>query len=529
MDPKRRPSKSGGAGKRAVAGPKTSPVEDLVRNAAAAMLAEQPDEAERLFRAATQADWKHVSARIGLARAVAATGKLTEASEELQRAAEIGRADPLVLSEVARQFARLGEFERAIKVYRRAATLAKDDAVALSRAASAAERLSLLDEADALCDEAAARDEACAEAMLIRARVLKRRERFEEAERLLGDAIAASASTNTVTRSNLHYERAAVRDRTAQYAAAVEDLHAAKALLAPDARRWQQPGNEAQYTLRRFIQEITAERVGQWEQRSADFPGARVAALVGFPRSGTTLLEQVLDAHPQIASVEETSYWSSLIVSGILRSQGGHESFAQALDQVDRATMLKIRESYLSALRSHVGAERASCLLLDKNPLRTLMVPMLRRVIPGASVLVALRDPRDVVLSNLMQPFEVSAMNVAFLDVARGGAFYEIIMGGWLKLREMIGNWVEVRYEDLVSDLQCSVTPAVELLGLPWAEEQERFQQVRSQRVVRSPTYADVREAVHTRAVRRWEQYADYLAPALPGLERIAVALGYNA
>ncbi len=510
-------------------GARASSVDDLVRNAAAAMLADQPEEAERLFRAATQADWKHVSARIGLARAIAAMGRLIEASEELQRVAEIGRADRHALEEVARHFAKLGEFERALKVYRRAATLAKDDGTALSRAASAAERLSLLDEADALCDEALSRDGVCSEAMLIRARVRRRRGQFDEAERVLSDAIAASQGANPVTRSNLHYERAAVRDRTAQYAAAVEDLHAAKASLAHDAHRWQRPGDEAQYTLRRFMQEITAERTRQWHQQSAGLSPAKVAALVGFPRSGTTLLEQVIDAHPQIASVEETSYWSSLIVSGIYRSHGGHESFAQALDQVDLGTLLKVRESYLSAMRSHVGAERASSFLLDKNPLRTLMVPMLRRVIPCAPVIVALRDPRDVVLSNLMQPFEVSAMNVAFLDVARGGAFYEIIMGGWLKLREMIENWVEVRYEDLVRDLQCSVAPAVELLGLPWAEELERSQQVRGQRVVRSPTYADVREAVHTRAVRRWEQYAEYLAPALPGLNRIAATLGYDA
>jgi hypothetical protein len=255
-----------------------------------------------------------------------------------------------------------------------------------------------------------------------------------------------------------------------------------------------------------------------------------VAALVGFPRSGTTLLERILDAHPLIVSVEETAHLSSELVTGMQRAveaEGGAESLAQTLDRVPIAAVARCRENYLRAMAAHVDGPVGDRFLLDKNPIRTLVMPVLRRAVPDAKIVVALRDPRDVVLSNLMQAFEPSAMNLAFLDVERAGRFYALHMEGWLRLRDLIGGWAEVRYDDVVADADTQARRVLDLLGLGCDERLARYREHMGGRETRSPTYAAVREEIHGRAVRRWERYADYLAPAMADLERVAGRLGY--
>jgi tetratricopeptide (TPR) repeat protein len=498
-----------------------------------ALLAERLDEAEALFREAMKVDWQRVEARLGLARVLAGFGQRVQAGAELKRAAEIARRSPQGLMDVGRECSRLGDFEAAIGVYERAARESRKDgtlrALAQSRVAAAAERLLQLDRAEEWCEAALASDPGCAQATLTLGRIFRRRGDLERAERVLTASLDSTGEMHANLRAELCYERAAVRDAAGSFAGAMEDLRGAKAVLAGEARRWQGPGEEAMYTMRRLVQEMSPERVRRWACQSAGLGSERVAALVGFPRSGTTLLEQVLDAHASVVSVEETSYWGSFVVSGICRAADERASFARALDLVDASALVAIQRAYLDALRAHTGEKQPQTWLLDKNPIRTLMVPMLRRAVPCAPVIVALRDPRDVVLSNLMQPYEVGAMNVAFLDVERGAAQYEVVMSGWLKMRECLEGWVEVRYEDVVREVGASVKPALALLGLDWTPDLDQFQEASRQRVVKSPTYADVRQKVHGRAVRRWENYVEYLAPAMPMLDRMAVRLGYDA
>jgi len=291
---------------------------------------------------------------------------------------------------------------------------------------------------------------------------------------------------------------------------------------------YREPAAEAEYTLRRLVQELTPERVRGWARASAELPPARVAALVGFPRSGTTLLEQVLDAHPLIESVEESTHLSSELVTGMQRSVKGTESLAQTLDRVELDAVKRCRDRYLAAMAGHIEGPVGERFILDKNPIRTLVMPVLRRAIPDAGIIVALRDPRDVVLSNLMQAFDPSPMNLAFLDVERAGAFYALNMEGWAKLRDLLDGWVEVRYEDVVVDPPAQARRVFDLLGLDWSDQVSRFAEHTAAKAVLSPTYAAVQEKVHTRAVRRWTNYEDYLAPAMPTLERVAALLGYS-
>lgn len=492
-----------------------------------ALHAEDYERARECFARAVQADWRHAPARLFLARTLGLLGRGAECATEMERLAQISPRDAGVLIEAGQTLEKFGLFEQASGLYERALSVDAGSVEARVRLASSAERLHHLEQAETLASEALRRDPGAHEAALVLARVQRRSGRAAEAAQTL-EATLWRTEPADFAGAQLWYELASVLDMRGCFAEAAAALGRAKALLAERGRVLAPAAEEAEYTLRRFVLELTPQRVRRWIQASESLAPARVSALVGFPRSGTTLLEQVLAAHPLIESVEETQHLSTELVTGFHRSVQGADSLAQVLDRIALADVRRCRENYLRTMSAHAGGALGERWLLDKNPIRTLMMPVLRRAVPGAPVVVALRDPRDVVLSNLMQAFEPNAMNLAFLDVARAGALYALHMGGWLKMRDMIDGWIEVRYEDVVVDPPAQARRVLALLGLPWHESLDHFQESTRQRAVRSPTYAAVREQVHTRAVRRFEHYVDYLAPALPAIEPLVDALGYR-
>ena len=105
---------------------------------------------------------------------------------------------------------------------------------------------------------------------------------------------------------------------------------------------------------------------------------------------------------------------------------------------------------------------------LDKNPAYNLTIPLVLRVFPETRLIVALRDPRDVVLSCYLRYLPLNAVSVRFLDVRRTAERYALDMSAWLKFRELIETpWCEVRYEDTVANLESQARRALETLGLP--------------------------------------------------------------
>ncbi len=188
-----------------------------------------------------------------------------------------------------------------------------------------------------------------------------------------------------------------------------------------------------------------------------------------------------------------------------------------------------LRRLYVQALSQELDAPLGGRLLLDKNPSATARLPLWLRVFPELRVLIALRDPRDVVLSCYFQNIPLNAVNVNFLSFDRLAKHYSDLMDIWLAVREWEGfAWMETRYEDTVADLGKEGRRVTEFLGLSWEEEQARFFEKSRARQIFSPTYQDVTRPVYNRSVARWRLYERHLAPVLPVLERYCRRFGYE-
>ncbi len=343
--------------------------------------------------------------------------------------------------------------------------------------------------------------------------VLDRREnQLEVAEQRLRDLLASDPK-HPFVRYACRYELAQVLDRTDRFDEAMRLLGEAKAIVRTltDTELLFRAYDKDAEGARRFTQGLPRDILSKW---AGFFPEARreaippLAFLGGHPRSGTTLLEQILDAHPAVAALDEPMAFQDVLQPAFYKSA-----------ELSSPRLNTLRQLYLQTLLHELGPAGQGKLLVDKNPSPTARLPLWLRVFPELKVIIALRDPRDVVLSCYFQNIPLNATNVNFLSLERLAKHYADLMDIWLAVREWEGfAWLETRYEDTVADMEREGRRITEFLGLTWHEQQARFYEKSSKKQLYSPTYQDVTRPVYSRSVARWRAYERHLAPILPAL-----------
>jgi tetratricopeptide (TPR) repeat protein len=351
----------------------------------------------------------------------------------------------------------------------------------------------------------------------------RRENKLEDAERRLRDLIASDPRHQYVQYAS-RYELAGVLDRTDRFDEAMQMLLEAKNLvrgLGNVEMMFKEYDAEAgQY--RRSTEALPGDILRTWarefpERARAAMP--KLAFLGGHPRSGTTLLEQILGAHPDVAALDEPRAFTTIAAKLFNESP-----------QISPPRLNIIRRRYLEAIQRDWGGSLDGKLVLDKNPSPTAKLRIWLRIFPELRVIIALRDPRDVLISCYFQNIPLNPFNANFLTLERTARHYANLMDVWLAVRQWEGlAWIETRYEDIVADLEKEGRRVTEFLGLTWDQAQARFHDKSSKKRMYSPTYRDASQPVYGRAVARWRAYEKHLAPVLPILEPYCRALGYDS
>ncbi len=353
--------------------------------------------------------------------------------------------------------------------------------------------------------------------------VLDRRENnIPEAERRLRDLIA-SAPRHEYVQYATRYELAEVLNRTGRFDEAMLMLAEAKKIVRSlgDTAAMLQEYDEFAEMYRRTTLALPANTLRAW---SKEFPERqreaipRLAFLGGHPRSGTTLLEQILGAHPDVAALDEPRAFTMIVAQ-----------LFHASPLLPPARLNVIRRRYLESIQKELGGAAEGKLILDKNPSPTAKLRVWLRVFPELRVIIALRDPRDVVISCYFQNIPLNPFNANFLTLERTARHYANLMDVWLAVRQWEGfSWIETRYEDIVADLEKEGRRVTGFLGLDWHTAQAQFHEKSGQKQIYAPTYHDASQPVYARSVARWHCYEKHLAPILPILEPYCRALGYS-
>ena len=255
----------------------------------------------------------------------------------------------------------------------------------------------------------------------------------------------------------------------------------------------------------------------------AEAPAGHVFVL-GFARSGTTLLETVLASHPRVLALDERDCFP-VAANELLESDAGMDR----LSSPDEDQLAVWRKEYWQTVKSH-GRSPSGKVFVDKWPFNSRRLPLIARLFPDARVLFALRDPRDVVLSCFRHGFVMNQDTIEFLMLENCGRLYSDIMKLAECSRRMLPLHVhEHRYEDLVANFDSSVRAVCEFIGIEWSAQMRDFRHAADGTVHRNAQSGDqVRKGLYTGAAGQWRRYRDQLAPVLPILQPWVERLGYS-
>ncbi len=249
--------------------------------------------------------------------------------------------------------------------------------------------------------------------------------------------------------------------------------------------------------------------------------------VVGFPRSGTTLLEQLLDAHPALVSFDEQPFLQHIV----RRLTVDGDQVLKRIQDLTQQQWLEQRKQYFDEV-ALVAPEHESQRIVDKNPLNMVRLPTLQNFFPNAQVILAIRHPCDVVLSCYMQHFRAPAFALTFETLESSAQMYDRIFSHWYQRIETLKLPVlEWKYEDLVADTEGRSRKLFEFLNLPWHDELLAFtERAKSKGAIKTPSYTQVVEQVNARSVGRWQAYEKYFTPAVtkylePWLERFGYSI----
>ncbi|MFO0901291.1 MAG: sulfotransferase [Pirellulales bacterium] len=489
------------------------------------------DAALAAFDQALVAQPGNVRAMVEAASAFGQAFQVERAEALLAHAERLAGHDPRVLAAVAESYRVVYRPARALDCWLRlqaSAGLAPQQWAVLAVLYEQMGDFAAATAAIEACVAAAPRQ---AEPRLIEARLARRRGDLVRAETLLGALASPQAPPLLATRA--WSELGLVRDQQGDYAGAAEAAERAKEIqrTQPQTARLVAQSQRLNAAFERLYAGLDRAHIDAW--RGAKLPPVPdcggFAHLLGFPRTGTTLLEQVLAAHPGMVDAPERPVFTQDIFPRMCRTSSGPPLSLASFDGMPESDLVRLRERYAVAHQSIQGEPLAGRSLLDKNPNHTAHMASLLRLLPESRFVVALRDPRDVVVSAYLRFFSLTEFSAGFLTWRSTCEAYAREMGFWLQVRRLMeGNWLEVRYEDVVADLPGQAQRTVEFLGLSWAAEVLEYRRQTERKLVNSPSQAEVRQPVYRHAVGRWQRYAAQLAPHLAALRPYLEAFGYQ-
>lgn len=282
---------------------------------------------------------------------------------------------------------------------------------------------------------------------------------------------------------------------------------------------WRRRAAHYRAHIRATAQIVTPEWASRIAHASADDGASDPAFVVGFPRSGTTLLDTFLMGHAETCVIEEGRMLE--LATGVVSESPGLDWPA---DLVNRA-----RKAYLDDLSRNVPPHFQG-LVVDKHPFNMLRLAVLNALFPNAKVIFAQRHPCDVVLSGFMQSFQLNNAMACFLDLGDAADLYDAAMTMWTRSRDATPQAVHTLvYERLVEDPAAELRPAVEFLGLDWSDELLDHQATAKNRgLITTASFDQVVQPLSSAPSGRWRRYRKQLEPVLPVLLPWAERLGYE-
>ncbi len=482
------------------------------------------EEAAGRYRAVLHRDPAHVAALCNLGGTLIDLYQLDEAAGLLNEAHRLRPDAVPVLHQVVRVLllqGRSGEAEARCREALRADANAVDSMAVL---ADLLERSSRLEEAGRLVERGLEMAPGHLGLRLAAAKLARRRGDDRQAVTICEAALRESPPADSG--SQLHHLLGQLFDHLGDTARAFEHFTEGNRITA-----MAHAGREQRDYLRYIAQQRERFRTApppltRGQAGGADDDAAQPVFLVGFPRSGTTLLEQILDSHPQIQTLDERPTVAAMIQEHE-RVVARHRDAALALTS---AEIQALRDTYFGEVGRQLTARDPERTLVDKMPLNLVDAHLIWRIFPEAKFILAIRHPCDACLSCFMQDFIQNKAMVNFTSLAGTAAVYAAVMDLWLEYQRTLPLKVHrIRYEDLVDNLEEEMRRLLRFLEIEWDPAVlDHVRHARDRGTIRTPSYHQVTQPIYQSAKYRWERYARELEPILGTLCPYIEHFGYR-
>jgi len=273
-------------------------------------------------------------------------------------------------------------------------------------------------------------------------------------------------------------------------------------------------------SIRNNLAATTPDWAEAWTDADVTDGRPSPAFLLGFPRSGTTLLDTILMGHPQVEVLEEEPTFH---LAGEILADFPH------LPQLSPDAIQAARNAYFDVVAKRTPMAPGK-LIVDKNPLYTVALPLIRRIFPDAKIILAMRHPCDVVFSCFTTNFKLNDGMSNFLRLDTTADLYDLCFTSFDRMQSLLPMASHmVKYENVVADRERELRGLFDFLGLGWSDAVLDHQSTAIKRGrIKTASYSQVAEPIYTRSSGRWLNYREYLEPVIPVLRPFIEKFGYE-
>jgi len=481
-----------------------------------AIRAGHPRDAEALLESALTEAPANQNARRELARAKLLLNKPAQALPLLEEVVGSRPEDAAAQLHLSKAAKLLGRAERALRALKDYGKLTPGSAHGPALCAELLQRLNRLDEALDWANSALAIEPDHPMASIVIGQVLVRMGRPGEALERLNRALDRELPAHH--RAIALSWQAHALDAMGRYDEAYAQFAFANDVLRQAVGEWTETG--ALESIRRHVQRIEPGRLAPPPPDGLPDP----LFVVGFPRSGTTLVERLFAAHPSTMVLDERDTLADLHRDFVVPTDG-----PAALEKLGSEELGRYRAAYWERAAMYGAEPGSGRLLVDKMPMNLVLMGLIHRLFPGARYVLVIRDPRDVCLSCFMQTFDINDATRHFFDLDSTAAYYRQCMSVVSLTREKLPlEILAVRYEDLVADPVGESRRMLDFAGLPWDGRVMEFHRGSREHLTQTPSYKQVSRPIYSSSIGRWRRYASKMKPVLPELDEFVRQFGYE-
>ena len=483
----------------------------------------KPEEAIVAYNNAISIKPNYSEAYCNLGNAYKEIGKLNEAIDFYRNAISINPKYAQVYNNLGKVFQEQDKLELAMEAYKKATSLKLEYSEAWTNGAEALEKWNKLDELDDWLKQAHKNFKIVpSDISYFQSKFLWRIKKRKEALKLISTINLKTVSEN---RKQGFLNLKAKCFESSQNFSKAYDCFLEMNLLAKKSNTYLNSNSDKFFANTKNQLEQLKLKLTSRETDSVD-NGETISPifLVGFPRSGTTLMDTILRSHSKIEVLEEKP---TVVAAKAAIRKNGYNEIHNKVFSID--IISEARSSYIKEFRKHIKSSDTNSVYIDKLPLNLIEVPLINQLFPSAKFILALRHPFDTILSCWMQDFEINAAMANMVDLDRIVDLYCIAMETFKICRSDYNlNVHTIRYEDLLEDLKGESSALLTFMDLTWETKMEDYRATALKRGrINTPSYSQVSQPIYKEAKYRWVNYKEYLDKYSDQIEPWIQEFGY--